>query len=715
MRKLLVAIAFSIILISAPLNVSLGQNFANPREPKEILFTSDMQINLVIVGDEWGNEDKRAISSQLIQSYKPMILGKEENIPIGVEYKYNYTFISAPEEFATQLYTFIKTTATDAPMPEPIAQWVVSEHPEFGDVEKIAYRIINAPEIEEFLDDAWPLDDKGYTIFFFMPHNDEFNYLHTYGMLTTDPDTGAEFLQEGMMGFGGSYRFYFIDLTAGPWMYPSFIFCEDLGAAECEQVNHVKNKNIYDITSLEESHNIIAEYVNNAVTLLFTPSYVYAPFYRINHEISIFLIDFTTDRSLSDAADQYINRDLIDQAFRGLIPYAEWTSEVTGLPFDDLPGDLQETILNSLEFTFIGGSDVVIVKSAELIDGLDRWALAQFTEEELNELEAEAETTVFIPVFILVFDSEAYVEEYGIAGMAAPAPADPSIPCCSIVASSRDDVFLTGEGLSVLTIHETAHVLGLAHPHDGYRPDIGNFANWFYDWSYTPLTYAAPTANGCGLDEPCGMIIPDFGRFNFDAIDRGVVLSLLDEVQLNVYDAMVLLDDLGYDSSNLPAAIESSLNSIDSDVSEAKLYFSAMNYFRYTDFRGTSSLMNPMDDALDFALRAFNTSEQLLKEAKMLAEPVITEEPEKKLDISVAMKQKKKVTLISVKNNDELPLFDQAVLVHRLGHGLQAEAEGPAHRHRFFADDEVQEIDPGEVWPALLLAVAGPGRGVRFL
>jgi len=651
--KLATTIAFSILLIFTLLSVPVTQAYLSPEhEPKEILFTSEMQINLVVVGDEWSEEDEQGISSRLLKSYKPMILN--ENTPIGVEYKYNYTFVSAPEFFATQLYTFMKTVAIDVEMPEPVARWVVSEHPEFGDVQQIAYRIINAPEVEEFLSRSWPMEDE-YTIFFFLPHEDELNYLHTYGMLTTDPDTDAEFLQEGMMGFGGSYRFYFIDLTAGPWTYPPMsLFCEDAENPLCDQVNHVKNKNIHDISSAEEIYDVMSEYVNNAVTLLFTPSYVYSPFYRINHELSIFLIDFTAERALVNT-DQYINSELIDEAFSNLIPYAEWTSNVISLNFDDLPEDLQETFLNSIEFRSIEGSEIIIVKSDELIDGLDKWALGELTEEELNELRMEAETRIFIPVFIFIFDSEAYVDEYGLGGIAASSPVDPSIPCCTIIASNKNDVLFTGQGLSVLTIHETAHVLGLAHPHDGYRSDTGEFVDWFYDWSYTPLTYSAPTANGCGLDELCGMIIPDFGRFNFDAIDRGLALSLLNEAQLNVYDAVLLLDDLGYDSPDLPSEIISALNSIESDVQGARQHFNSMNYFNYITFRDTSNLMNPMDDAFDFALRAFETSEQLLRDVKSL-ESTITK-PTPQLDISVTIKQTEKLTLISVQNNDELPLF----------------------------------------------------------
>ncbi len=611
-RKLLFISAFILTLIFTPA-MPAGQAYLSPaREPEEIIFTSDMQINLVVVGDEWSNDDKEEIASKLIKSYKPVLL--EEDVPIGVEYNYNYTFSSTDDLFSTRLYTFIEGAAIEASMPEPIAEWAVSEHPEFGEVRSIAYRLVNAYEVEEWIMDNWELKE-GYTIFFFLPHNDELNYLHTYGMLTNDPDTDEQFVQEGMMGFGGTYRFYFVDLTAGPWTYPyDTALCEDEENPLCDQVNPVENKNIYDLKSAEEMHEVMAEYVNNAVTLLFTPSYVYQPFYRTNHEISIFLIDFTADRSIAEDAGQFINEDLVDRSFSHLIPYVQWTVQVTGLTFDDLPVDLQDTILGSLEFSSMGGSDVVIVKSKELITGLDRWATEEGTEEELDELKAKAETMVYIPVFLLVFDSQAYVDYYGLAGMAAPSPADSSIPCCSIVATSKYDVLLTGEGLSVLTVHETSHILGLAHPHDGYRPDVGEYVDWFFDWSHSPLTYSAPTANGCGLAELCGMIIYEFGRFNFDAIDRGLVLSLLDEAQFNIYDAMLLLDDLGYDSAGLPSTIESALQSIDSDIQQAKKHFDSLNYFNHITYGGPSTIMNPMDDAFDFALRAFNTSKQVMQE-----------------------------------------------------------------------------------------------------
>ncbi|MGH9909580.1 MAG: hypothetical protein ACRD32_02970 [Nitrososphaerales archaeon] len=208
-------------------------------------------------------------------------------------------------------------------------------------------------------------------------------------------------------------------------------------------------------------------------------------------------------------------------------------------------------------------------------------------------------------------------------------------------------------------MHETAHVLGLTHPHDGYRPDKGDFVDWFYDWSYTPMTYSAPDVNGCGLaDELCGMLISKFGQFNVDAIDRGLTLNLLNEAWLNVYNAKLLLNDVDYASPTFPSTIKSSLNSIDSDMQSTKEHFNAMNYFNNKTFHDASNLMNPMDDAFDFALRAFKTSELLIKEVNTLAKSPITEEPAKeKLEVTVKMKQTKKTTLLSIKTDDEVPLF----------------------------------------------------------
>ena len=445
--------------------------------------------------------------------------------------------------------------------------------------------------------------EDGYTIYFLKPSTDKVNYFHTYGTIGTDPDTGIEFVQEGMMGFGGNYRFYFIDLSAGPWIYPYWYF----------------HQNIYDIETKDEYHEFIAKYVNNALLLLFTPSYLYNPVYQSNHEIDIFLIDMTAGRVFQDISNEFINKSVIESAFAKLIPYVDWTSEIEGHMFDSLPRELQRSILRSLTFTDVEGSEgIIIVKSSDLITELNKWIVSNLPIEQLEMMEEESEKTIFIPVVLFVFDKSAYVDDAPTLGKAVPDPDDNTIPCCAIVAQDKHTLFNTGAGLSGVTIHEMGHVLGLRHPHDGHSPTEGEFIDWFFDWSYTPMTYSSPSSLGCGPSLRCGLVINEFGQFNYDALDRGMVLNLLNQTQKNIEDSKLQFVRSG-DEDNLPQSVSIKLTSIQIDIEKSKEYFENMTYFNHNTFMGTKSIMDPMDDAFDFALRALLTSEELLNTSNTLS------------------------------------------------------------------------------------------------
>lgn len=268
----------------------------------------------------------------------------------------------------------------------------------------------------------------------------------------------------------------------------------------------------------------------------------------------------------------------------------------------------------------MGGGDVALVDSAELILELNNWVSSTLTQEQLQLAQEEAANTVFVPVVIFVFDTDAYVDRIPVLGTAAPNPADETIPCCAIVAVDKHALFDIGTGLSTTAIHEMGHVLGLRHPHDGHSPTIGEFNNWFFDWSYTPMSYISPMGLGCGVpDAPCGLVVSEFGQFDHDAMDRAMILYLLNQVQRNVYDSLVSLESKGYDEGNLPDDVKSMLSSIDLGMQKSIEHFSNMNYFNYTSFKGMTDLLGSTDDSFDFALNALTNSEQLLEEVSSLA------------------------------------------------------------------------------------------------
>jgi hypothetical protein len=175
-----------------------------------------------------------------------------------------------------------------------------------------------------------------------------------------------------------------------------------------------------------------------------------------------------------------------------------------------------------------------------------------------------------------------------------------------------------GTGLSTLAVHEMGHVIGLRHPHDGYSESKNEFNNWFFDWSYTPMSYASPGILGCGLPaERCGLVITEFGAFNLDAIDRGLVLSLLHQAKLDLNNSTLQLQEKGYDKSSFPQDVVSKLSSINDDLQKSKEFFTDMNYFNFTSF-GEMESSSIMDDAFDFAQRASMHSRSLLEQVTNL-------------------------------------------------------------------------------------------------
>ncbi len=571
-----------------------------------IIIDTSMTINLVLIGENWAEEDKAEITKRLLRSYVPMISSEER--PAGVRYNYTFNFESESEQVSSELFKFIDSIAVKTSVPFPIEQWMLARQAQF-EGEGLLYKFIDAFRVEEWLNDLER--QEGYTIYFLKPPRQQLGYLHTYGALTKDPDTSREFVEEGLMGFGGKHRFYFIDLTAGPWYYPLIPISENRVLSEY-------HKNIYDIEDDEEYYDLIGNYVNDAITLLFTPSYLYAPVYKLNYKMQVFLIDMTSGRALYDVAATYLKPELIEEAFVKLIPYAQWNSEITGESFDSLPRELQIAILNSVTFQRTALGDTALVKSSEFALELRKWTQTTLSEEELRLAEEEAATTVFVPIILFVFDTPAYVDQIPVVGSAIPDPDDKSIPCCAIVAVDKHSLLDYGTGLSTLAVHEMGHVIGLRHPHDGFSESKNEFNNWFFDWSYTPMSYASPGILGCGLPgERCGLVITEFGAFNLDTMDRGLVLSLVRQALFDLNNSTLQLQEKSYDKTSFPDTIASKLSSINNDLQQSEEFFTNMNYFNFTTF-GETEKSGGMDDAFDFALRASMDSQSLLREVRGL-------------------------------------------------------------------------------------------------
>ena len=126
--SLLISLLLSIIISSTVTNA----NFVNAdpassleREPKDVIINAKIQINLVMIGDVWSDEDKGNITRKLLKTYSPTIYF--ENRTAGVTYEYTYNFDSVSEEIADELFKFIDSVAVETTTPQPIKQWVDSK------------------------------------------------------------------------------------------------------------------------------------------------------------------------------------------------------------------------------------------------------------------------------------------------------------------------------------------------------------------------------------------------------------------------------------------------------------------------------------------------------------------------------------------------------------------------------------------------------------
>ncbi|MFQ6013376.1 MAG: hypothetical protein ACE5LS_07005 [Thermoplasmata archaeon] len=118
----------------------------------------------------------------------------------------------------------------------------------------------------------------------------------------------------------------------------------------------------------------------------------------------------------------------------------------------------------------------------------------------------------------------------------------------SVTIQATTEQFLGGSGFTYLVVHEGAHFLGLAHPHDGLLwPGSSNFVNWFYDFTISPLSYLVSTTT--------------FGQFDKDTLLRGNVLTFMGDAlgELFAGQLVMMAEDVRYVPWNVMDAYNETL------------------------------------------------------------------------------------------------------------------------------------------------------------
>ena len=155
---------------------------------------------------------------------------------------------------------------------------------------------------------------------------------HYYNRTITDPDLGLKLTRHFMTGWGGSSRFYYMDLSAGPSYWTN-----ELPVQVASQLRGISTNTYYGKLWMSK---FIGAYVYGAVNNLFAPDQLYPVNYAQNYNVQLFVLDnrTTAEKLQGPKLTATINETMIQENLASLVPFAGVTVKINYANVTDYPG-----------------------------------------------------------------------------------------------------------------------------------------------------------------------------------------------------------------------------------------------------------------------------------------------------------------------------------------------------------------------------------------
>ncbi len=487
-----------VIVISSQLFFNAPFAYAATTEPDKPLveaISHYMKISIVLIGFDSKFIDVDYLKGNLEYEIHPILQAYE--ISHGSVYHLVYDIITADQSFTSELEDFLASITR------------VQHVPKFLDSHNDTdlYAVIDALSTEDWLhdhsDEFGGIPSDGYTLLI-ANMSDLSSHYHYYSIEYYDLDgysKKAKYYNAGVPGisfpivnwmfsWGGRYRFYYIDLSAGDPEY-DYSGTGHIPMQCLEYENRTLTR-----TSITE---YVSDYAAEAVRNLFAPSYCYSPTYSMSYDISILLFD-NTSRITSSNYTEVINPSLIKSAFENLVPNSSWNVELTFKSLRDDPGlysIIEDSVVYDNWTTGYEGDKLHVVY-------FDYRPIYYYLLRNFHNYVDTSGEAVVLPVFCFVFSSAGNLGATWKEYITSPSRCDPSglwgvaLPEMALISHSERDIFAWGYCLSHVVIHEVGHMMGLMHPFSyGLTEDYVSSA-----MAYSPYEY-------------------NFSVFDRDAIKRG--------------------------------------------------------------------------------------------------------------------------------------------------------------------------------------------------
>jgi hypothetical protein len=371
---------------------------------------------------------------------------------------------------------------------------------------------------------------------------------HYYNRTITDPDLGLKMTRHYMTGWGGSGRFYYMDLSAGPSYWTN-----ELPVEVASQLRGINPNTYYGNLWMSK---FIGAYVNGAVNNLFAPDQLYPVNYAQNYNVQLFVIDnrTSTEQAQGPKLKATINQTMIQQNLASLVPFANVNINVNYYNVTAFPG-LAAIIANATTSLKDPASGRRVVDG----DLVYHWFTTNGLGHIVNFINVTRTTSkIDIPGFLFAFKGNytfgvPFKEDIGSTSPSGTFGGEALGDMVLIGLSEQADLIVgnnstynqpgKGAGFTHAATHELGHMMGLNHP---FIYDLTE------DFTNTVMGYYAYSLN--------------FSQFDRDSILRGVN----DELLSFALQALSSTPNTLLNSGDISTA--------EQDITQAENLYNMMNY-----------------------------------------------------------------------------------------------------------------------------------------
>jgi len=395
----------------------------------DIITEKTIDVNLILIGDEWSSQQSKQIHKNLTLEYEPIVF-LSYIVKIGIHYNYNYNFLSVSENDSDKLFEYMKKNSMLRDKDNMLLHhniWVEKYHSGFFSDDDIDYVSYDVLDIEKYLYDEIIKNDSNLNsensvnLIFLKGDLSKLNSVHDYTLTSRDVTSNEQFDAFGLTGYGGNYNLYFFDLYAAPWMDFDWYNYDDTGDVLGSWFIPDLMFNLHDCPNDSCFTDIVQEQINSAILYIITPSTVYPINYKNNYLIDVVVYSMPGSSMItSGTVGKFIDMKKITNELESLIPFSDVTVQLSTetVKTRGMTPDFRDSISSAdrtVQYNPWDGTEtnLTLLRSEQIKPHLLEWA------KERQSLNVEKFDWV-IPVLISIDTrpGSTFIDNWGVTGFA---------------------------------------------------------------------------------------------------------------------------------------------------------------------------------------------------------------------------------------------------------------------------------------------------------